>query len=136
MQHRAFHDQVDARVLGQALSATYTQSWSEIFKTCERVVYVLIAHASCDVLFNAQIASDASGTGNADAAGADIAAAVAGKMHTIEITPGILTTAKQFVSAKVTRSAGTYTLLELKMALRNPGTVTPDTTWATQRFAA
>lgn len=133
---RTFHDQVQMRVLGQALSASYTQSWSTIFQDCDRVVYLLIAHASCNVAFNAQIASDSDGTGAADAAGTDITANSAGKVHSIEITPGVLTSAKQYVSAKVTLTAGTYTLLELKMRLRNEGIETYDSTWATQRFAA
>ncbi len=131
---RTYRNEVDPALLGQALSATYTQSWSTIFTGCERVVYTLITHGSCDVEFNVQIASDSSGTGAADVA-TSITANVAGKIHTIEVAPGALTASKQYVSARVTRTAGTYTLLRQKFDLRRTSEVTADSTVGTQREA-
>jgi hypothetical protein len=135
MRNRTFNDENLLKVLGQALSASYTQSWSQIFTEPQRVVYILIAHASCNVAFNVQIADDASGTNPVEVLGTDITANSAGSVYTIEVGPGILTAAKQYVSAEVVLTAGTYTLLELRQSLRQSGGLTQDTTYAQAEFS-
>lgn len=130
MDIRTFSKQCDLVYLGSALSADYTQSWSKILSDCDRVVYLALGHASIAGNFNVQIADDASGT-NPVSVQTNIAMA-AGKAETIEIGPGDLTPAKQFVSALATRSAGTFSLVRMKFSLRHPGEFTADTTWAHQ----
>lgn len=133
MRMRTYSDEVAPKLLASASSSTYTQVWTTVLADCERVVYTLIAHASCDVAFNVQIASDSSGTGAASVT-TTITANAASKIHTIEISPGALTTAKQHVSALVTRTAGSYTLTEQRFDMRiSPPTA--DSTVGTQSEA-
>lgn len=129
MNLRTFDEQVLLRVLASNASATYTQSFSTVLNANERVVYVLIAHASANHAFNVTIATDASGTSPTDLFTA-VTANSAGSAYTLEIGPGALTTAKQFVSPKVTVTAGTYTLLEIRTSLRNQGNLTQHSSYA------
>ena len=48
------------------------------------------------------------------------------KIHYIEFAASDVARAKQFYSALVTRSAGNYSLIELRFALRNEGNITQD----------
>lgn len=131
MSNRTFHKENSPSLLASAASASYTQSWSNVFADCDRVVYMLVTHASANITFNVQIASDTSGTGAASLV-TDITANAADKIHTIEIAPAALTSAKRYVSALATRSAGTYTLLRIKRRLRTPGNFTLDSGYVTQ----
>lgn len=128
---RTYRNEVAPKLLAQGASASYTQVWTTVLSGCERVVYTLITHASCSVVFNVQIASDSSGTGAASVS-TNITATTAGKIHTIEIGPGALTAAKQYVSPLVTFTAGTYTLLEQRFDLRRTSEVSADSTVGTQ----
>lgn len=132
MKQRTFHEQNLVRVLGNNLGASYTQSFSQIFSTCERVIYVAIGHASANFALNATIATDGSGTSPTDVT-TDITVG-ASEIHTLEIIPDVLTATKQYVSAKLTRTAGNATLLEIKTALRREGNLTYDAGWVTRRF--
>jgi len=133
MAQKTFHDDNAVKVLASNSSSNITFAGTKVFSTAERVVYLFVAHASINLtVFKVQIASDAAGTGAADA-GTTITSATAGQMQTIEITPGILETAKQYVGPVVTVAAGTYTLLEIKKRLRN-ATPTQDATYPTAVF--
>jgi len=131
MTNRTFHKESSPVLLASASAASYTQSWSNVFADCDRVLYMLITHASASITFGVQIASDTSGTGAVSVV-TDITAAVADKIHTIEIGPAALTSAKRYVSALATRSAGSYTLLRIKRRMRSPGEFTLDSGYVTQ----
>lgn len=136
MSNRTFDQDNALKVLETAQSSDHAFAGSQIFGDCDRVVYILIAHASIALTkFSVQVATDASGTSAADA-GTTITSAAAGKAYTIEVTPGALTATKTYVSPFVDVSAGTYTLLELRTRLRNPGTISQDTTYPTAVFNA
>lgn len=127
---------VNPKILASAASADYTQVWTQIFSAgnCNRVSYWLIAHASITLVkFSIQIATDASGTSAADV-GTTHTTAAAGKLYTIDIVPSVLTATKTYVSPLVDVSAGTYTLIEVKYDLRNPGNYTADATFPTAVF--
>lgn len=134
MKQRTFGEQNLVRVLGSNLSGDYTQSFGLIFGSCERVIYVAVGHASANFALNATIASDASGTGAADVT-TDIAVG-ASQVATLEVTPEALTSAKQYLSAKFVRTAGTASLIEIKTALRREGGLTYDAGWVTCRFVS
>jgi len=132
MAYRTLHDETQIRLLGQALSGSYTQSWSKVFADAERIVYMLISHASCDVEVDISIATDSSGTSAEDILTAAVTADTAGRIYTFEIDAAQITAAKRYVSLKVTLSGGTYSLVEIKRGLRNQGNITQDSTWDTQ----
>lgn len=126
MRMRTYHDEVKPKLLAQGASS-YTQVFTKALSDCERVVWMAIGHASANIAFNVTIATDSSGTSPTDVAtGLTLAA---GKVYTIEIGPGVLTAAKQYVSPKLTVTAGTFTLLEQKFSLRYAGNITHDTTY-------
>lgn len=125
-----FVKEVDLKVLANNSSASYTQSWSTIFQDFERVAYIIIGHASVDVVFNVQIASDSSGTGAASVFTNVTTPITASAGYILDVGPGILTAAKQYVSVLVTRNAGTYTLLRARYNSRNPGSFSLDSSFA------
>lgn len=131
MKQRTFGEQNLVRILGSSLGASYTQSFSQIFANCERVVYVAIGHGSANFALNATIATDGSGTSPTDLT-TDIAVA-ADQIATLEVTPDALTATKQFLSAKFVRTAGNATLIEVRTALRREGGLTYDAGWVTRR---
>jgi hypothetical protein len=134
MQLRTFSQQVLLRKLANnGTSSNYTQSFSKVFETapgCSRVVYILEGEASLNVAFTVTIATNASGASPTDLP--VVTANVAHGIYTYEITPDDLTPTKQFVSAKVTVTSGTYGLIELRHALHRAGDLTAfySTTWA------
>lgn len=133
---RTFHEENTLKVLASASSSDYTQVWEQKFTDADRILYILTCHASITLVkFSVQIASDSSGTGAADA-GTTVTSATAGKSYTIEVTPGILTSTKTYVSPLVDVSAGTYTLHEIKHRNRNLGNFTQDSTYPTAVFNA
>ena len=117
------------RYLATASSSTYTQSFDTVFEDCERVDYIVLAHASVGAVLDVTIATDSSGTSPTDL-GASITVDTAGKLYVITISPAILTSTKQYVSPKVTRSAGTYSLVEVRYNLRDKNQFTQDTSVA------
>ena len=120
MSIRVITDAVQADVLVHASGANYTQVFTEIFEDCNRVTYMLIAHASCNVVLNATIASDSAGTGATDVLGTGLTCNDAGEVTFLNLSPNELDPVnnKTFVSAKVTFTAGTYTLIRLKYDLK------------------
>lgn len=116
---------IDTQILDRLAlnsSSSYTQVWETKFKKANRVSYILIPEASCDVTFNVQIATDASGTSATSITTNINATAASGyEFYVIDVTPDVLTSTKQYVSPLVTRSAGSYTLIEVKYDLRNEG---------------
>lgn len=128
MAERTFLDETLPQLLGQALSGSFTQVFEQKFAEAERVTWLLIGHASCDVAFTATIAEDSSGTNPTDILSTAIDADEAGKVWVLDIDHSVLTKTKQYISPKVTLTAGTYTLLEIKRGLRNKGYLDHDTT--------
>jgi hypothetical protein len=126
---RTFSKENQAKLLGQALSASYTQVFSQALADNERIMWILIGHASVDVAFDVTVASDSAGTGAADILTAAVTCDTAGGMWTFEIDAAQLPAAKQYLSPKVTLTAGTYTLIEVKRAMRHKGNFTYDSTW-------
>lgn len=131
---RTFYEEVYANVLAQGSSASYTQVFSQAFAGFDRIVYVLVTHASADVAFDVEIATDSSGTSPTSIVTA-VTANTAGKIYTMEIAPGKLTEAKQYISPKVTRTAGSYTLLELRYRARHAGDFTQGTNYTSHTEA-
>lgn len=113
-----------------ASSSTYTQVFDTVFEDCERVDYWILGHASVSGTFDVTIATDSSGTSPTDL-GASVTVDTAGKLYSITISPAILTSTKQYVSAKFTRSAGTYSLIEVRYNLRDVNQFTQDSSIAT-----
>lgn len=120
MVMRTFKDEVLPQLLGQALSGSYTQVFEEKHSEAERVVFLLIGHASVNVAFTVTAATNAAGSDPTDLTTA-ITCDDAGAMWTIEVDAGDLPAGKDFISPKVTLTGGTYTLLEIKRGLRNQG---------------
>lgn len=121
MAMRSFADETAPRLLGQALSGSYTQVFEQKLATAERVVWLLIGHASVDVALNATIAVDSAGNSPTDLLTAAVDCDDAGEMWYLEVDAAQLTETKQYLSPKVTLTAGTYTLIEIKRGLRFQG---------------
>lgn len=135
---RTFSEEALLRVLANpGTNTNYTQSFSKIFETAPgstRVVYVLITGGgTTNLAFTVTIAADSSGGSPTDLT--VVTANVANSIYTYEIMPDDLTTAKQFVSAKVTHTAGSYTLLELRHNLYRAGDLGAfySSTWAVRQ---
>lgn len=124
MKIRGIVDQIYLDYLANNSSSSFTQDWSNTrLAKNERLAFIALGHASVSVTFNVQIASDGSGTGAASLFG-DYTALASGKLAARVIDAGQLTTAKQYVAALVTRSAGAYSLLEMRFAFREEGNLT------------
>ena len=126
MKIRNLADQFYFNYLANNSASNFTQDWAKRNGQGERVAFLIFGHASVSVTFNVQIASDSSGTGAASIF-TDYTALASGKMAARAYDAGQLTAAKQFSSALVTRSAGNYSLLEMRYALREEGNVTQAT---------
>ena len=132
MTDRTIQDESKIVLLVGDSGAHYTQVFTEVFADAERVTLLLIGHASVNVSFEATIATDSSGTSPTDV-GTAITVNVDEKFHTMEFDSSILSEAKRFFSAKVTFTAGAYTLMRIKRGLRDKGSITQDSTWVTQQ---
>lgn len=135
MADRTFADEARPSLLGQALSGDYTQVFTEAFENAERLVFIVIAHASGDVEIDVTIAEDSSGTTPVEILAAAVTLDTAGECAIIEVDAAQLTeltsagvAAKRFISLKVTHTAGTYTVLQIKRGLRDKGNLTHDST--------
>lgn len=120
MRIRTWKDQTLMRLLSNAAGASYTQSWAQQLADYERLLYILVGHASVDVLFNVQVATDSGGTG-AESIFTSIDADEVG-LFWLEIGPAVLNRlGKFYVSPLVTWTAGTFSLIEVKYNLRQEG---------------
>lgn len=135
MAYRTFADEEQLALLGQALGADYTQVFTKIFAAAERVVFLITAHASCDIDVNVTISDDSSGTTTTDLLTTAVTLDTAGEVAIIEVDAGQLTeltsagvAAKRYLSLKVTWTAGTYTVHRITRGLRNQGKLTQDST--------
>lgn len=126
---RTFSEQVSPALLANNSGATYTASYSLLLQDCERVVFILIGHASCDVALNASFASDSSGTGAENVLATALDCDESGKIWTLEVSANDVPAGKPYLSATVTRTAGNYSLLQEKHGLRYPGNFTHDSTY-------
>lgn len=126
---RTFDDENQMKVLGSELGASYTQVFELKLADAERVLFLLVGHASVDVAFDVTIATDSSGTSPTDLATTAIDADDADKVYTIEVDAAQLTGAKQYLSPKVTWTAGTFTLIQILRGLRNKGNLTKDSSY-------
>ena len=129
MAYRTFDDETKPKLLGQALSAAYTEVWTKAFADAERVLYILIGHASVDITFDIKIASDSSGTGATSILSAAVTCDTAGQFWTFEADAAQMTSTLVYISPVTVLTAGTYTLLEVKRGLRNQGNITHDSTY-------
>lgn len=123
MKIRSFKDQFYLAYLANNSSSSFTQDWALRNQSGERVAFLALGHASVAVTFNVQIATDSGGT-SAASLFTDVTTLASGKVTVLTYDAAQLTAAKQYSSALVTRSAGAYSLLELRYALRNEGNVT------------
>lgn len=135
MAYRTFADEEALALLGQALGASYTQVFTEAFEDAERLVFLVTGHASVDVEIDVTIAEDSSGTTPVDILSAAVTLDTAGAVAIIEVDAAQLTeltsagvAAKRFISLKVTWTAGTYTVHQIKRGLRHKGNLTQDST--------
>jgi hypothetical protein len=122
-----YTEEIANKVLANATNATYTQVFTEAFATCDRIVYEIIGHASVDVTIDVTAATNSAGSGAVDILTAAVTFNSAGVAY-VDIAPGALPQGKDYISPKVTRTAGTYTLIEKKYNVKNPGDFTQDAT--------